>query len=64
MGTQAHVPFYEHNIKPLTPEPRGMTPREYLDLLCEGATADEWVSLATAFLNEMTEREPRSTSRD
>lgn len=55
-------PFYEHDTKTLTANPRGMTPREYLETWCEGATADEWVSLADAFLREMAEREKRSAA--
>lgn len=50
-------PFYEHDAKPLTVKPHGMTPREYLDVWCEGASADEWVALATGFLEEMARRE-------
>lgn len=48
------APFYEHDKHPLTQKPLGLTPREYLDTWCDGATADEWFELATAFLREMS----------
>jgi hypothetical protein len=54
-------PFSEYSTEPLTAQPLGMTPREYLDDYCDGATADEWVSLAAGFLAEMAKREERST---
>ncbi|MDQ4110524.1 MAG: hypothetical protein M3306_05410 [Actinomycetota bacterium] len=50
-------PFYGHDSKPLTVAPRGMTPREYLDDWCDGATTDEWVDLGAAFLEKMAKRE-------
>lgn len=50
-------PFYGYDTEPLTVNPRGMTPREYLDLWCDGATAEEWVDLGAAFLEEMAKRQ-------
>ncbi|MEP7738890.1 hypothetical protein ABKW28_14645 [Nocardioides sp. 31GB23] len=46
-------PFHAYESQPLTDQPRGMEPREYLEECCDGATADEWVELAKAFLAEM-----------
>ena len=46
-------PFANYQTGPLTTHPSGMAAREYLDLWCDGATADEWVGLASAFLTEM-----------
>ena len=46
-------PFAEFRSEPLTEQPLGMTPREYLHEYCGGASPDQWVALATAFLTEM-----------
>lgn len=49
-------PFANFQTGPLTARPREMAPREYLDLWCDGASTDEWVGLASAFLAEMDRR--------
>lgn len=46
-------PFHDHDRKPLTMKPRGMTPVEYLEIWVTGAHADEWIDLARKFLAEM-----------
>jgi hypothetical protein len=51
-------PFADYGTQPLPEHPRGMTPREYLDVWCEGATVDEWVELASAFLAEIEKWSP------
>jgi hypothetical protein len=54
-------PFAEHDHELLTDQPLGLTPREYLDDYCKGASADDWVALASAFLVEMESRERASS---
>lgn len=46
-------PFHTYETEPLPTRPRGMTPGEYLETWCEGATPDEWFALAQGFLKEM-----------
>lgn len=45
-------PFVDYE-NGLNQEPRGFTPEDYLETFVEGATADEWIGLAAAFLREM-----------
>lgn len=43
---------------PLTQEPMGMSPEEYLEVWVEGASPQEWMELARLFLQEMGEPLP------
>ena len=49
-------PFEDGWNRVLTERPHGLTPRDYLDIWVKGATPDEWVGLAQAFLRLMRER--------
>jgi len=51
-------PFAEYNREPLNRAPRGLTPEDYLATCVEGATPQEWMDLARAFLQEMGEPIP------
>ncbi|MEV6283764.1 hypothetical protein [Kribbella sp. NPDC051770] len=46
-------PFYSHATDPLPQTPIGLSPAEYLEIWVEGARPDEWIELATSFLNEI-----------
>lgn len=49
-------PFDGYDREPLTRTPRGMTPQEYLETSVKGATAQEWMDLARALLQELPDR--------
>lgn len=51
-------PFAEFRSMPLTQEPMGLSPEEYLEIWVEGATPQEWMDLARLFLQEMDESLP------
>lgn len=51
-------PFASYDCEPLNPAPHGLTPEEYLEIWVEGATPQEWMGLARAFLAEMGEALP------
>lgn len=46
-------PFDGYDRAPLPTTPAGLSPREYLAEMVDGATPDEWVALGEAFLTEM-----------
>ncbi|WP_431230823.1 hypothetical protein [Paenarthrobacter nicotinovorans] len=46
-------PFHAYQKEQLPLEPRGLTPSEYLEIYAEGATPEEWIALAAAFLDDM-----------
>lgn len=46
-------PFHDYQSAPLTREPFGLSPIEYLEIWVKGASPEEWINLATAFLTEM-----------
>lgn len=46
-------PFHDHDKEPLPLMPRGLTPEEYLEISVDGASPEEWVSLAKKFLTEL-----------
>lgn len=52
-------PFQDYR-NGINPQPRGLSPREFLETDVKGATADEWVELAQAFLHEMAQDETTS----
>jgi hypothetical protein len=49
-------PFHNGWDQELTDNPRGLTPREYLEIWTQGATPDEWIELAEDFLTLMRDR--------
>jgi hypothetical protein len=51
-------PFDGYNQRPLNPTPRGQAPVEYLADSVEGASPQQWMDLARAFLVEMDEPLP------
>lgn len=46
-------PFHGYQDQLLPLEPMNLSPHEYLEIRVEGATPEEWISLAQAFLKEM-----------
>lgn len=52
---KATSPFYSYQDEPLPAEPLNLTPVEYLEIWAKGATPEEWIALAAAFLTEMNE---------
>jgi hypothetical protein len=50
---KATSPFRGYRDEPLPLEPLNLPPAEYLEIWVEGATPEEWISLAAAFLDAM-----------
>lgn len=50
---KATSPFHSYQDEPLLLEPLNLAPVEYLEFWAEGATPEEWIALAAAFLREM-----------
>lgn len=50
---KSNSPFHDYESGPLNPTPMGLTPEEYLEDWVEGASPEEWIDLATDFLEEM-----------
>lgn len=48
-------PFANYQTEEFPLEPRGLPVEDYLEIWAEGATPDEWIALAKAFLVEMAE---------
>lgn len=46
-------PFHNYENDPFPAEPKNLTPVEYLEIWADGATPEEWIALAAAFLREM-----------
>lgn len=46
-------PFHHYENEPFPAEPKNLIPAEYLEIWADGATPEEWVALAAAFLREM-----------
>jgi hypothetical protein len=46
-------PFHNLRENPLTDQPFGLSPREFLEIWADAARPDEWVALAHAFLDDM-----------
>ncbi|NTW39506.1 MAG: hypothetical protein HGA44_06385 [Cellulomonadaceae bacterium] len=46
-------PFDGYDRGPLNPRPLGLSAREYLEDCVEGATPEEWMTLASALLAEL-----------
>lgn len=50
---KATSPFHRYQDEPLTKEPFGLAPVEYLEIWVSGASPDEWIGLAKTFLAGM-----------
>lgn len=46
-------PFSTYASEPLNTRPFGLTPAEFLEIWAKGASPEEWVDLAAAFLQNM-----------
>lgn len=58
LAVKSTSPFSGYRHDSLNPTPFGLTPEEYLEIWVKGATPQEWMDLARAFLTEMDEPLP------